>query len=185
MSSDPMRVEGQFVTHLRQEPGMRPGALSLAGPGACEVCDEGLRLSGFRAASTGWAVLVFVVATLDVTAALFFTSTQDASFYLGLGAVVIALSLSNVFFGAVARHRADQPVRTLVPWSSVSHVARAGDALIIEVGAGARASLQFVPATDAGVLLRLAQVLAASDRAPASPRRSWPVALPCLEPQSA
>lgn len=184
MSSDPMRVEGEFVTHLREEAGARQGALALAGPGACEVCDEGLRLSGFRAASTGWAVLVFVVATLDVTAALFFTSTQDASFYVGLGAVVIALSLSNVFFGAIARHRADQPVRTLVPWSSVSHVGRAGDALVIQVGPGARkgAVLQFVPQTDAGVLLRLAQVLAASARAAAPARRSWPVAAPVALP---
>lgn len=184
MSSDPMRVEGEFVTHLREEAGARQGALALAGPGACEVCDEGLRLSGFRAASTGWAVLVFVVATLDVTAALFFTSTQDASFYAGLGAVVIALSLSNVFFGAIARHRADQPVRTLVPWSSVSHVGRAGDALVIQVGPGARkgAVLQFVPQTDAGVLLRLAQVLAASARAAAPARRSWPVAAPVALP---
>lgn len=178
MSPDPMRVEGEFVTHLREEARGRASPLALAGPGACEVCDEGLRLSGFRAASTGWAVLVFLVATLDVTAALFFTSTQDASFYVGLGAVVIALSLSNVFFGAIARHRADQPVRTLVSWSSVSRVRRVGDALIIQVGNAGE--LQFVPQTDAGVLLRLAQVLAAAARAEAPVRRSWPVAAVAL-----
>ncbi|NOU29236.1 MAG: hypothetical protein HOO96_15145 [Polyangiaceae bacterium] len=182
MSPDTMRVEGEFVTHVRAEARSRPGALALAGPGACEVCDEGLRLQGFRAASTGWAVLVFVVATLDVTAALFFTSTRDASFYVGLGAVVIALSLSNVFFGAVARHRADQPVRTLVPWSAVTRVGRAGDALIIHVGAEPRTGtvLEFVPQSDAGVLLRLAQVWAAAARAEAPVRRSWPVAAPLV-----
>lgn len=96
--------------------------IKIAGPGRCEVTEQGVTVSGFLAKSQGGSVFLFLVSSA-AWVALWMTLLPGRGVFAN---AMIFGGVSAILYGTVLRgrgkHKADKPVEWSIPWGSISGV---------------------------------------------------------------
>jgi hypothetical protein len=141
---------------LFQPPAMGAGhaPVPIAGPGTCQITDEGLRFSAFEAKSQALMVAVFLLLLLAIGVA---GVAAKAEFGLGSrrGIVIAGACLAGWFFYNVMRgrgqHHQNRPKQIAVPWQNTEVLEHGADGTVVFLmkGTKRKGTIHFKP--EAGV----------------------------------